>query len=105
MPASVTNISDDVASQVIWSTECEVVMGPGQKFFDPGRVKFLLLGSGLVSHLWFGFGKFGIFGSKNLMGFGQKVPGSNPGRPLIYARMGSGQLSLFWGHLINHNKV
>jgi len=52
---------------------------------------------GRVSHLWFGFGliwkislknpKFFIFFSsdqKNLIGSGQKVPGSKTGQPLIY---------------------
>jgi len=32
--------------------------GSGPKIFDPGRVKFLQLWSGPVSHLWFGFEKF-----------------------------------------------
>jgi len=51
-------------------------------------------GSGLVSHLGFGFGKFplemsnvSIFfpsGPKNLFGSGQKVPGSKADQPLIY---------------------
>jgi len=74
--------------------------GSGSNFFDPGR----------VSHLWFGlkFGKFCLKTSnfqffslrvkKNCFGSGQKVPGSKPGRPLIYCgskvssgRVGSGQ--------------
>jgi len=40
--------------------------GSGSKFFDPGRVNFLWLGSGQVSHLWFGleFGKFPLKMSK-----------------------------------------
>jgi len=29
--------------------------GSGSKIFDPGWVNFLWLGSGRVSHLWFGF--------------------------------------------------
>jgi len=63
-------------------------MGPGQNFLT--RV-------GRISRLWFGFG-FGKFpqkisnlsisicplGQKNLIGSGQKVPVSEPGRPLIY---------------------
>jgi len=65
-----------------------LVMGPGQNFLTR-------IGSGRVSHLWFGFefGKFllkvsnfSIFflsGQKNLFGSGQKVPGSKAGSPLI----------------------
>jgi len=60
--------------------------GSESKFFDPGR----------VSHLWLGseFGKFPLkipiflylsfWVKKNLIGSGQKVPGSEPGRSLIY---------------------
>jgi len=92
----------------IWErlgSEWWLVMGPGQKFLT--RV-----GSGRVSHLWFGleFGKFplktsnfSIFypsGQKNCFGSGRKVPGSKPGRPLIYCgskvssgRVGSGPIS------------
>jgi len=71
--------------------------------------KILLLGSGRVSHLWFGyrFGKFplkmpnfSIFcpsGKKNVISLGRKVPGSGLGWPLFYCgskvcsgRVGSG---------------
>jgi len=65
-------------------------MGPGQFFVA-------WVGSGWVSHLWFGFGsgKFpnmkipnlSIFfpsDQKNLIRSGQKVPGSKMGRPVIY---------------------
>jgi len=61
-----------------------LVMGLGQNFF----------GSGWVSHLWFGFGKFplkipnfSIFfpsSQKNIVGLGLKVPGSKMVQPLIY---------------------
>jgi len=67
----------------------DVVMSPARsKIFDPGQ----------VSHLWlgYGFGKFPLIasnfsifcpsGQKNVIGSGQKVPGSKPGRPLIYCR-------------------
>jgi len=62
--------------------------GSGSKIFDPGPDNFLWLGSGWVSHSWFGFefGKFPLKMSnfsilfpsdqKNLFGSGQKVPGS-----------------------------
>jgi len=78
-----------------------VVMGPGQKFLTlvgSGQFFVARVGSGQVSHLWFGFefGKFplkmsnfSIFcpsGQKNLFGSGQKVPGLEAGRPLIYCR-------------------
>jgi len=57
---------------------------------------------GLVSHLWFEFEfekfvlKMSIFAfrvKKNLFEFGQKVPGSEAGRPLIYcgSKVSSGQ--------------
>jgi len=58
----------------------------------------LLLGLGRVSHLWFGYGfgnfplkipNFSIFctsGKKNVIWSGRKVPGSEPGKPLIYCR-------------------
>jgi len=71
-------------------------MGPGQNFLT--RV-----GSGLVSHLWFGleFGKFPLkmsnfqFFSPRVkkIASGQKVPGSKPGQPLIYcgSKVSSGQ--------------
>jgi len=57
--------------------------GSGSKIFDPGW----------VSHLWyvFGFENFPLkiptvcsLGQKNLIGSGQKVPGSRPSQPLIY---------------------
>jgi len=68
--------------------------GSGLKFFDPGQVGAicLWLGSGRVSHLWFGleFGKFpqktsnfSIFSlrvKKNCLGSGRKVHGSKLGR-------------------------
>jgi len=40
--------------------ELQTSDGSGSKIFDPGWVNFLWLGSGRVSHLWFGleFGKF-----------------------------------------------
>jgi len=71
-------------------------MGPGQKFLtQSGRVNFLLLGSGRVSHLWFGF-EFRKFPLKmsNLFGSDRKVPGSKVGWPLIYCRSkeGSGRV-------------
>jgi len=60
----------------------------GSKNFDPGWVGpiFSSYVSGLVSHLWFGFGfgKFPLkmsiflvfpFGQKNIFWSGQKVPG------------------------------
>jgi len=62
--------------------------GSRSKIFDPGR----------VSHLWFGFefwkfplkmSNFQFFSlrvKKNCFGSGRKVPGSKPGRPLIYCR-------------------
>jgi len=64
-----------------------VVIGPGQKILTR-------IGSGRVSHLWYGYGfgkfplklsNFSIFcpSGKNVIGSGQKVPGSEPGRPLI----------------------
>jgi len=65
------------------------------------------VGSGLVSHLWFGFGygkfplkisNFSPLDQKNLFGSDQKVPGSKAGWPLIYCgskvclgRVGLGQ--------------
>jgi len=69
--------------------------GSGSKIFHPGR----------VSHLWFGFefqkfplkmSNFSTFspsGQKNCFRSGQKVPGSKPGRPLIYcgSKVSSGQ--------------
>jgi len=69
--------------------------GSGSKIFDPGR----------VSHLWFGleFGKFYLkmsnfsnfypSGQKNCFGSSRKVPGSEPGQPLIYcgSKVSSGQ--------------
>jgi len=70
--------------------------GSGSKNFDPGRVKFLLLRLGRVSHFWFGyrFGKFplkcqmfqffALWVKKNLIRSGGKVPGSELGQPLIY---------------------
>jgi len=68
-------------------------MGPGQNFLT--RVGSIFCGSGRVSHLWFGFGKFFLKMSKiliffhlgikkNLFGFGQKVSGSKAGRAFIY---------------------
>jgi len=79
--------------------EMGLVMGPGQFFV--ARV-----GSGRVSHLWFGleFGKFPLKTSnfsffslrvkKNCFGLGRKVPGSKPGRPLIYcgSKVSSGRV-------------
>jgi len=64
--------------------------GTGSIFFDLGQ----------VSHLWFrsGFLIFSPSGQKNLFIFGQKVPGSKMGRPLIscgskasLGQIGSGQ--------------
>jgi len=65
-------------------------MGLGQIFLTrigPGWVNFLLLGLGRVSHFWFGFAKFPLkisnflnfftSSQKNLIGLGQKVPGSD----------------------------
>jgi len=77
-------------------------MGPGKNFLT-------WVGSGQVSHLWFGFGKFplkmqifSIFlpsDQKNLFGSGQKVPEAKAGQLLIYCgskvssdRLGSGPL-------------
>jgi len=91
-------------------------MGSGQKFLTPGQVKFLLLWSGRVSHLWFGFGFgkfplkiqknsiFALWVKKNLVGSGQKVPGSKPGWPLIYcgSKVCSGQVR---AHLYQKCKV
>jgi len=78
------------------------VMGLSQNFLT--RV-----GSGWVSHLWYGFEfvkfplKMSIFShqvKKNLFGSGRKVPGSMAGWPLIYCgskvslgRVGSGPIS------------
>jgi len=61
--------------------------GSGSKFFDPGRVNLLWLGSGRVSHLWFGvdFGKF-LLKTSNFSLSDQKVLGSRAGQPLIYCR-------------------
>jgi len=72
-----------------------IVMGPGQKI--------LCLGSGRVSHLWFGF-KFGKFPLKmsnfsifslrvkiNIFGSGRKVPGSASYLLRIKSKLGSGQ--------------
>jgi len=70
--------------------------GSRLKFFDPGRVR----------HLWFGleFGKFPLnmsnfsiffpLGQKNCFGSGRKVPGSKPGRLLIYcgSKVSSGRV-------------
>jgi len=84
--------------------------GSGSKIFDPGQVKFLLLGS--ASLFGYGFGKFplkmsnfSIFSpsdQKTVIGSGQKVPESEPGWPLIYCgskvclgRVGSGPISTF----------
>jgi len=81
--------------------------GSGSKIFDPGRVVSIFSGlgqpgSGWVSHLWFGFGfgkfplktsNFSIFSlwvKKNLLGSGQKVPGSRAGWLLFTAWVGSG---------------
>jgi len=60
--------------------------GSRLKIFDPGQ--FLWLGSGRVSHLWFGFGKFPLKTSNFSIYFssGQKVPGSKAGWSLIYCR-------------------
>jgi len=80
--------------------------GSGSKTFALGRVNFLWLGSGRVSHLWFGleFGKFPLkisifqffpFGSiKISSGLGRKVPRSKAGRPLIYcgSKVSSGRV-------------
>jgi len=65
----------------------------------------LWLGSGWVSHLWFGFSlenfplkcqifQFLPFGSKNLYRLGRKVPGLKAGQPLIYcgAKVSSGRV-------------
>jgi len=70
--------------------------GSSPKLFDPSWVNFLLLWSGWVSHLWFGFG-FGKFPlktpnfqffplqvKKNLLRSDQKVPRSKKGKPLVY---------------------
>jgi len=69
-------------------------------------INFLWLGSGRVSHLWFGFGKFPLTTSnfpiffssdqKNLFGPGQRAVG-----PLFtvgqkYARVGSGPISTIY---------
>jgi len=45
---------------IVFRFRVEASDGSGSKIFDPGRVNFLWLGSGWVSHLWFGFeyGKF-----------------------------------------------
>jgi len=84
-------------------------MGPGQKFLTrvgsdqifvaqvgSDQIFVAQVGSGWVSHLWFGygFGKFPLkmsnisifspLGKKNVIRSGQKVLGSEPGRPLIY---------------------
>jgi len=81
--------------------------GSGSKNFDPGRVKFLLLGLGRVSHFWFGyrFGKFplkcqmfqffALWVKKNLIRSGGKVPGSELGQPIIYC--GSKVCSVWFG--------
>jgi len=80
-----------------------VVMGPGQKFLTQlGRVKFLLLGSGRVSHLWFGYGfgkfplemsNFSIFGpsgQKKCHRVGSKSTRVSAGQK--YVRVGSGRV-------------
>jgi len=48
----------------------------------PGQFIVAQVGSGQVSHLWFGYDNFLNFfpwGQKNLFGLGQKVPGSKDG--------------------------
>jgi len=80
--------------------------GSESKFFDPGWVKFLLLGLGWVSHLWFWvwIRKISPKNVKffNFLTLGQKVPGSELCRPLIYCGSkvcsGSDQSSLSDGH-------
>jgi len=74
--------------------------------------------SGQVSHLWFGleifplkipnFSMFLPLGQKNLIGSGQKVPGSKTGQPLIYcgSKVCSGQgpslmAKLLYYHIIS----
>jgi len=75
--------------------------GSGFKNVWPGSSR---VWSGMDSHLWFGneFGKFPLKTSNFSIFFplGQKVPGSEPGRPLIYwgskvcsGRVGSGPIS------------
>jgi len=48
--------------QIFWPVPPLSSDGSGSKIFDPDRVNFLWLGSGRVSHLWFGleFGKFAL---------------------------------------------
>jgi len=67
--------------------------GVGSKFFDLGWIGLIFCCSGWVSHLWFGpeFRKFPLkipnctpSGRKTFFRFGQKVPGSKTGLPLIY---------------------
>jgi len=81
-------------------------MGSGQKFLTRVRSDQFLVARvwlGWVSHLWFGFGKFPLKMSiffplgqkKNLVGLGQKVPGSKAGGSLIYC--GSKVCSVQWG--------
>jgi len=74
-------------------------MGPGQNFLSQVRsCQFFVarVGSGRVSHLWFGF-EFGKFPLK-MSNSGRKVPGSEAGRPLIYC---GSKVSSGWvrGHL------
>jgi len=98
-------------SECVWG----FLMGPGQNFWpESGWVNFFVawVGSGRVSHLWFGFelqkfplkmSNFSIFllwVKNNCFRSGQKVPGSKPGQPLIYCRskvssgrVGSGPIS------------
>jgi len=82
--------------------------GSGSNFFDPGRVGSIFCGSGRVEsgqpfmvwvRIWkispknVKFSNFLPFGSKKIAS-GRKVPGSKPGRPLIYcgSKVSSGRV-------------
>jgi len=78
--------------------------GFGSKIFDPGRVNFLWLGSGRVSHLWFGleFGKFPLkmsnfspSGQKKLLWVGSESTRVKAGSAFyllrVKSKLGSGQ--------------